>query len=105
MEISDANGLAPAPGVSQVKGALRIRRRIGKQINGRTVELADKAPDAVLEWLKDSELKEIETMPAPNTDLDSKGEFHEKAEAAAGKEVEGCTRSRVRSVEFGINNS
>ena len=72
-ETSDANGLAPAPGSSQIKGGIRIRRRIGKQVTGYLVDLADRSPEAVIEYLKQTELQPLDPMPAPTLTTEAVG--------------------------------
>lgn len=93
LELSDANGLAPAPGSSQIKGGIRIRRRIGKQILGYTVDLAKESPESVTEWLKDGELKTADLMPAPGSDLNAEGKMSENT---VNKE---CSDRILRSIK------
>ena len=51
-KVKDEDGLADD---KSVKGEIKIKREIKKQITGRLVELASESPEAVKEYLKTGE--------------------------------------------------
>ena len=64
-EFVDADGLGNFSGTSQIKGGMRVRRVISKQITGYAADLAKVCPEAVIAYLQDSSLPDLDPMPSP----------------------------------------
>lgn len=54
-DIEDYDTLAQAENEQSLTGSVKVNYEIGKQITGYLVDLSKKAPEAVEEYLKDSE--------------------------------------------------
>ena len=64
VEIQDADGLGGHAGTHQIKGGIKFRRRIGKQVTGYLVDLSKKNPKAAAGYLSDAGLSDAEPMPS-----------------------------------------
>jgi len=80
IESATGDGLASI-GESAFKGHFVVKKTIGKQILGYTVDLAKQSPEAVTEWLKGAEApKTEEGSLLPTPDANSKYVAPEKKE-------------------------
>ncbi len=52
IDINDSDGISFDPATQTLKGVKSIRRRIGKQVTGYLNDLADKSPEAAIEYLR-----------------------------------------------------